>query len=203
MRSGVSRCARRELQYRDGLLLASLSFWPIRRRSIAALTVTRHLEFDGKGFNILLYPEDTKSKRAESVRVPEQLVSYVKRYLDEIRPRLRGRSHHEGLWPSLKGRPLSPGQIYVIVRARVFTKFVKYMGLHDFRRAAATYLAMDAPEKIGLIPGVLQHASLDVSEHYNLAQSIEAGRRLARYLLKTRSRLRPLSKKNGDDPCAP
>ena len=120
----MSRCARRELQYRDGLLLASLSFWPIRRRSIAALTVTRHLEFDGKGFNILLYPEDTKSKRAESVRVPEQLVSYVKRYLDEIRPRLRGRSHHEGLWPSLKGRPLSPGQIYVIVRARVFTKFV-------------------------------------------------------------------------------
>ena len=27
------------------------------------------------------------------------------------------------------------------------------MGLHDFRRAAATFLAMDAPEKIGLIPG--------------------------------------------------
>ncbi len=30
----------REIQYRDGLLLALLSLWPIRRRSIAALTVT-------------------------------------------------------------------------------------------------------------------------------------------------------------------
>jgi integrase len=188
----------REIQYRDGLLIALLSFWPIRRRSIAALTVTRHLEFDGNGFNILLYPEDTKSKRAESVRVPEQLVPYVKRYLDQIRPQLLGRSNHDGLWPSLKKRPLSPGRIYDIVRARVLTKFEKDMGLHDFRRAAATYVAMDAPEKIGLIPGVLQHASLDVSEHYNLAQSIEASRRLAGYLLKTRSRLRPLFKKNGD-----
>src|SRR5262245_54100429 len=32
-----------EIQYRDGLLLALLSLWPIRRRSIAALTVSRHL----------------------------------------------------------------------------------------------------------------------------------------------------------------
>jgi hypothetical protein len=193
----------REIQYRDGLLIALLSFWPIRRRSVAALTVTRHLEFDGEGFNILLYPKDTKSKRAESVRVPEQLTPYVERYLDEIRPRLFGRSHHDGLWPSLKWRPLSAAQIYVIVRARVFMKFRIFMGLHDFRRAAATYVAMDAPEKIGLIPGVLQHASPDVAEHYNLAQSIEASRRLAGDLLKTRSRLRQLFKKNGDDPCAP
>jgi len=36
--------------------------------------------------------------------------------------------------------------------------------------AAATFLAMDAPEKVGLIPGILQHASPEVSEqHYNLA----------------------------------
>ena len=60
----------RELQYRDGLLLALLSLWLIRRRSIAVLTVSRHLEFDAGGVNILLYPEDTKAKRAENFRVP-------------------------------------------------------------------------------------------------------------------------------------
>jgi hypothetical protein len=32
--------------YRDGLLLALVSLRPMRRRSIAALTVSRHLEFD-------------------------------------------------------------------------------------------------------------------------------------------------------------
>jgi hypothetical protein len=52
----------RELQFRDGLILALLSLWPIRRRSIAALTLSRHVEFDAAGVNILLYPEDTKGK---------------------------------------------------------------------------------------------------------------------------------------------
>src|SRR5262249_44809407 len=78
----------REIQYRDGLLLALLSLWPIRRRSIAALTVSRHLEFDDLGINILLHPSDTKAKRSESFRVPEIMPPYLRRYVDEIRPRL-------------------------------------------------------------------------------------------------------------------
>ena len=184
---------RREVQYRDGLLLALLSLWPIRRRSIATLTVSRHLEFDDLGVNILLHPSDTKAKRPESFRVPEPILPYLRRYLKEIRPCLLGRCKHEGLWASYQGRPLSDGRIYDIARARVFRRFGKRMGLHDFRRAASTFVAMEAPEKIGLIPGVLQHASPDVSDqHYNLARSMQAGHRFAAHLLKARSKLRPV-----------
>jgi integrase len=190
---------RRELQYRDGLLLALLSLWLIRRRSIAALTVSRHIEFDAAGVNILLHPEDTKAKRAESFRVPEELLPYLLHYLKEIRSRLLGRREHDGLWASYKGRPLTACGIYDIVRARITKRFEKAMGLHDVRRAGATFLAMDAPDKVGLIPGMLQHASEEIGErYYNLARSVEASRRYAGYLLKTRSRLRPLFKKNGD-----
>jgi hypothetical protein len=50
---------------------------------------------------------------------------------------------------------------------------------------------MYAPEKIGLIPGVLQHASPDVSEqHYNLARSMQAGHRFAAHLSENRGKLR-------------
>jgi hypothetical protein len=38
------------------------------------------------------------------------------------------------------------------------------MGLHDFRRAAATFLTMDAPEKIGLIPGLLPHDYIQTAQ---------------------------------------
>ena len=184
----------REIQYRDGLLLALLSLWPIRRRSIAALTVSRHLEFDDLGVNILLHPSDTKGKRPESFRVPEPLLPYLRRYLETIRPRLVARSNHDGLWASYRGRPLSGCQIYDIARTRTLQKFGKAMGLHDFRRAAATFVAMDAPDKIGLIPGVLQHASPDVSDqHYNLARSMQAGQRFAAHLSKARSKLRSVS----------
>jgi integrase/recombinase XerD len=184
----------REIQYRDGLLVALLSMWPIRRRSLAALTVSRHLEFDDAGVNMLLHAADTKSQRAESFRVPEQLLPYLVRYLKEIRPILLGHSEHDGFWSSGHGRPLGGDQLCGTVRARTMSKFGKAMSLHDFRRAAATFLAMDAPEKIGLIPGVLQHASPDVSEqHYNLARSMQAGRRFAAHLANARKKLRPLS----------
>ena len=100
------------------------------------------------------------------------------------------RSNHDGLWASYRGRPLAGCQIYDIARARTLEKFGKAMGLHDFRRAAATFMAMDAPDKIGLIPGVLQHASPDVSEqHYNLARSIEASHRFAAHLSKARDQV--------------
>jgi integrase len=184
----------REIQYRDGLLLAFVTIWPIRRRGLAALTVSRHLEFDDAGANILLYPSDAKAKRAESVRVPEQLLPYLTRYLKEVRPVLLGRNCHDGFWASYQERPLIAGRLYEIARARIFAKFGKDMCIHDFRRAASTFLAMDAPEQIGLIPGVLQHASPDVGDqHYNLSRSMQAGRRFAAHLSNARNKLRLLA----------
>ena len=189
----------REIQYRDGLLLAILSLWLLRRRSLAAPTVSRHLDVNANGVTMVLFPEDTKAKRAESFWLPEQLVAYFRRYLQEIRPRLVGPNGHDGLWASYKGCPLSPGRIYDIVRARTKKKFGKAMGLHDFRRAAATFIAMEAPDKIGWIPGALQHASPDVGErHYNLAGSVKASRRLAAHVARTRDRLRPILRRAED-----
>jgi hypothetical protein len=67
----------RDRQYRDGLILVVLSLWIIRRRSLAALTVTRHIEFAGGGMNLLLYPEDTSQseKRASASPSPFSLTS--------------------------------------------------------------------------------------------------------------------------------
>ena len=44
----------REIQYRDGLLLAILSLWLLRRRSIAVPTVSRHLDVNATGVNMVL-----------------------------------------------------------------------------------------------------------------------------------------------------
>ncbi len=187
----------RDLQYRDGLILVLVSLWNIRRRSLAALTVSRHFEFDHAGMNLLLYREDTKSKREESFRVPEPVLPYLMHYLKVVRPRLVGRKTHDGFWASYRGRPLTAGRIYDIARARTLANFGKAMGLHDFRRSAATFLAIEAPEKIALVPGMLQHASPDVGErHYNLARSVEASRRVGAHLAKLRARLKPIKKKD-------
>ena len=118
-------------------------------------------------------------------------------YLKDVRPVLLGRTAHDGFWASLNGPPLSAGRFLGIIHARVTAKFGKAMGVHDFRRAASTFLAMEAPEKVGLIPGVLQHASPDVGDrHYNLSRSIQAGRRFAAHLANARNRLRPHATRN-------
>jgi hypothetical protein len=92
---------------------------------------------------------------------------------------------------------LAADRLLDIFRARIAAKFGKAMCIHDFRRSASTFLAMEFPEKIGLIPGVLQHASPEVNErYYNLARSAKAGRRFAAHLAEERERLRPITLRN-------
>ena len=126
---------KRHLQYRDGLIIAFLSLWPIRRRSIAALTVDRHLVFDDAGVNILLDAADTKAKRAETLPAAggARPLSSGAISTKSAPTSSRGRST-PGLWPSKKGGPTSGGRIYDVVRTRIIEKFGKDMCLHDFRR---------------------------------------------------------------------
>ena len=171
-----------------------LSLWLIRRRSIAVLTVSRHLEFDACGVNILLYPEDTKAKRAESFRLPEPILP-ISLALSKGDPPSPPRSHeHDGLWASYRGRPLIAGRIYDIVRARVFAKFGKTMGLHDFRRAGATFIAMDAPDKSALFQACCSMCRRISDNGFIISPDrCEASRRFAVHLAKIRNRLRPVS----------
>lgn len=181
----------REVRYRDGLILALLSCWPLRRRSIAALTVSRHVEVSSNRVHLHLFAEDAKAKRTEVHRVHDRLVPYLHRYLKESRPRLLGGSRHDGLWASREGRPLSPGRLYDAMRLHTRKGFDKPMGLHDFRRAAATFLVTEAPEMVGWIPGMLQHAGAEVGEkHYNIARSIAASRRFTNVVTEARYDLR-------------
>lgn len=165
-------------QFRDGLIIALLALWPIRRRSIAALTVDCHVRRQGQHISLDLFPEDTKAKRAESFTVPVSLKPYLEKYLDAIRPGMLRDKSCTGLWVSSLGNQLNSDAIYKIVRTHTREVFGEPMGLHDIRRSAATFLAIEAPETIGLIPQVLHHTTREVSDrHYNLAGSAGASRR--------------------------
>ena len=184
----------REIQFRDGLSLALLSLWPIRRRSFAALTLDRHVKrvVGDSQIELLLFPEDTKGKRMESWPVPEILLPYMARYLDEVRPRLAHGRNHDALWIGQHGHPLGEGGLYEAVCRRTTEAYGLAMSPHDFRRAAATFLAMEMPDKVGLTPGILQHTSPETSDrHYNLSRSMSASRRHSATLSALKARLQP------------
>ncbi len=182
---------RREVQFRNGILISILALWPIRRRSLEALTVTSHLEVNGDKFALLLFPEDTKARRAASFAVPELIQPYVEHYLRAIRPRFPKADQHVGFWASIRGRPLTAQWIYTTFREVTKSRFGRAMSLHDARRSAATFLAIEAPEMVGIIPGLLQHTSPEVGQqHYNQARSATASRRHVEQVESRRERLR-------------
>jgi integrase len=182
----------REIQFRDGLIVAILSLWPIRRRSLAALTLDCHVRRVGDQIELLLFPEDTKAKRADSWPMPELLLPFMIRYLDRVRPRLARVRSHDALWVGQHGYPLGGGGLYNVLSRRTAMAFGDPMSPHDFRRAAATFLAMENPDKVGLTPGVLQHTSPETgSRYYNLSRSMSASRRHSTTLSDIKARLRP------------
>ncbi|GAB2206644.1 hypothetical protein ROS1_34610 [Roseibium sp. ROS1] len=164
-----------EVQFRDGLLIAILSLCPLRRRSLAALSVSGHFLKTADGYALLLPAEDTKAHRSEEICLPGLLTPYLERYLSDIRPKLLRADPHDMFWVSWRGRPLCDAQIYDKFRYLTGKAFGKGMALHHMRRSAATHLAIDCPDKVGLIPAVLQHKKMETSEaHYNLANSARA-----------------------------
>ncbi len=83
------------------------------------------------------------------------------------------------LWISRRGTPMSGSAIYRQVCDRTQAEFGQPVTRHFFRDAAATEIAISAPEQIHLIPTILGHASLTTSErHYNQATTLQAGRKL-------------------------
>ena len=190
---GRSPCPHRlaEVSFRDGLILATLALWPIRRRSIAALTVDRHVIRSGTKISLQLFAEDTKNRRAATFPVPEKFETYMEHYLQVVRHRLILSQASNALWVSQRGRRLTADGIYQVVRKHTLSHFGRAMGLHRrLRRSAATFIAIDAPEMIGLVQPVLGHASRDTSDqHYNLAGMAKASKRYLGVLAERRSRL--------------
>ena len=99
----------REIQYRDGLIIAVLSLWPIRRRSLAALTLGRHVKISDERADILLFREDTKAGRARAGPCQTRSLPYLLRYLSEIRPFCSAAHTHDALWVGQRGNALSAG----------------------------------------------------------------------------------------------
>lgn len=185
-----------EIQYRDGMIIALLTLWPIRRRSIAALTVNRHIEQSEGRIDFLLFKEDTKGRRPEAITLHPILVQYLEHYLAKIRPILLCDKTSDALWVSQHGKSLTSDAIYGAVRRRLFKATGKMMGLHDFRRATGTYIAQTMPEKIGILPGLLQHCDPNTGQrHYNQARSENASRRFAEVQQELRGKYKAVLRK--------
>jgi integrase len=166
--------------YRDRLILAMLTFTPLRRKNLAAIELGTTLTQMEDGWQLKIVAAEAKTPHDIVRLLPPALGKYLDVYLARFRPSLlRGRVS-DRLWISILGSPLCPDGVADAVSRVTVDLFDIRLTPHDLRRIAATTIATDAPEKIYLATQILGHTTRAITElHYNRASSLTAGRRHA------------------------
>jgi integrase/recombinase XerD len=171
------------LTFRDGLIIALLAAVPLRKRTLAALTVNRHLIKIGDDWLLDIPALDTKTRRAMEFPIPAVLSEPIDRYLNKFRAAITGADNHHGLWPSAKGHPMGGGAIYDAVRRRTMVGLGLSINLHRFRGAAGTLWSILDPANVRGVKDLLGHTDFGTTErHYIGARSRLAGRALSEAL---------------------
>ncbi len=169
------------LEYRDGLIIALLALVPLRRRTLVALRIGKHLVKTGDLWALDIPVADTKTRRPLDYPIAKEVCTRIDLYLEKFRRRIAGSDMHSGLWPSSKRRPMSAIAIYNAVRRRTKRTFGFAVNLHRVRHAAASFWSIHDPVNVRGVKDLLGQATFGITEkHYIMAQSRLAGRALAR-----------------------
>jgi hypothetical protein len=167
-------------QYRDGLIILLLSLIPLRRRTLTALRVGKHLIRSGDLWTLDIPAEDTKTDVCMEFLLCETLSRRIDLYLEEFRLRIPKATRHNGLWVSNKGNPMDDGTIYDAVRRQTRKALGFGVSLHRFRDAALSFWSVEDPVSIRAGKDLLGHRSFGTTEKFYItAHSRAAGRVLA------------------------
>ncbi len=171
----------RAKEYRDGLIIALIALVPLRRRTLAALRIGKHVVRSGDFWRLDIPAEDIKTKRPLEYPISAALSERIDFYLNNIRPRIPGALTHDYVWVSSRRRPMHNASIYTAVRLRTHKALGFPVNLHRFRQAAATLWSTQDPANVRGAKDLLGHASFATTQkYYIMAQSRLAGRALAR-----------------------
>jgi integrase len=168
------------LKYRDGLAIALVSLRPMRKRTLTALRIGKHLMKTGDLWALDIPAADTKTRRSLDYPISKELCTRIDLYLERFRCRIPGADMHSGIWASNKRRPMSAIAIYNAVRRRTKKAFGFAVNLHRFRHAAASFWSIRDPVNVRGAKDLLGQATFGITErYYILGQSRLAGRVLA------------------------
>ena len=187
-------------QFRDGLMLALLGSRPLRLSNFSAIEVGQHLCRCGAGYALRFEAAETKARSELDFQVPDELITFIRTYLDVYRPILRSRAARpaptDRLWISRNGTPMDNPTLYCRVKTVSRREFGIALNPHLFRDCAATSIALEDPEHVRITRSILGHSTMRTSErHYNHANAVQASRRYQKHVLELRQQLANLGKR--------
>ncbi len=187
-----SRAAQR---YRDILMIALLTVWPLRIRNFAALRFGEHVQLVGTEWRLEVPGAQTKTSQPVRLVLPELLRPEFEHYLAVVRPALRRPPHPADLWPGAKGSRLSENTIYQTVMRLTDELFGVRINPHSFRSIAATTLAVSSADDALHARPLLGHRLPETTaKHYIKARQLDASRKVSAALrLISQEKLPPRS----------
>ena len=167
--------------HRDGVIIALASLFPLRRRNLSALTIGNSLYQMDQLWAVRIAEAESKNGRVIDAVLPARISECITRHVDAFRPLFLGSTNHKGLWCSFyRGGALTDSGLYMAVRKRVKQRTGYWISLHDFRRIAATSIAIYDPCNVASASQLLGHMSERITHtHYNRAKGVVASRRMA------------------------
>lgn len=155
--------------FRDGLMFAFLCLHPIRRRSLAALTLDKHIKIGSSGTTIDLRSEDLKTGEGYSFALADCLQPYLRTYIDLHRPRLLQGNNSPALWISYQGHAMTPKSLDNRFRKAAPRVLGDNVRSHDFRHSAATFWADEEPQTSQQSAALLCHSNLRTTQQNYIA----------------------------------
>jgi len=200
---------RMAILYRDGLMIALLAARPLRLSNLLGLVLNDTLVRLGGRWFIQIPAAETKTREPIELSWPEPLIAPLETYLACHRVVLAqgyGRStrHFDGtLWLSADGLPMTRNRAYMRIATRTRDGLGRSINPHLFRDCAATSIAIDDPDHIGIASRLLGHRAASTAErYYNHARSVEASRLMQQHILSLRDKIAS-ALEPGADPNSP
>jgi integrase/recombinase XerD len=166
--------------HRDGVIIALAALFPLRRRNLSALTIGNSLYRVDQLWAVKIPESESKSGKVIDAVLPTKISECISRHVELFRPLFLGSTKHEGLWCSFySGGALTDNGLYMAVRRRVGQRTGRWISVHDFRRIAATSIAIYDPRNVASASQLLGHMTEGVIGHYNRAGGVVACRRMA------------------------
>ena len=164
------------VRFRDGLLLAFQTACQLRLRNLAMIRIGKHLLAFPSFFWIKFKPEETKAHKPIEKQLPSSLTRSIQRYLEHYRPiLLQGRSS-DVFWINQYGAPLSYWGVNRRLAIITKRKVKRTLRSHRFRHCAASYMAIEMPERAAAIPALLDNSLAAAEGYYIRGQQIAASR---------------------------
>ena len=129
--------------HRDGLIIAIAALFPLRRRNLCDLVIDSSLYQVDQLWAVDIANAQSKNDQTIKAVLPASISEHIERYFRSFRVMFPGSTNHRNLWCSwYRGAALTEGGLYLAIRKRVGRKTGHWISLHDFRRIAATSIAI-------------------------------------------------------------